>query len=93
MVHRNRSNLGGVTIVPGEVNYERAESTADMLLECAKHITDLGIFSRADAAKEVLVQKKQSSKNHWRGGLAKMQSTMINTSSGPALLQSLQVRG
>jgi hypothetical protein len=35
----------------------RAGSTADVLLECAKHITDLDMFSSTDATKEVLVQE------------------------------------
>jgi hypothetical protein len=52
VVHQNRSNLGGVTIGPGEVDYERAEITADVLLECANHITDFDIFSDTDAEKK-----------------------------------------
>jgi hypothetical protein len=57
VIHRNRSKLGNVTIDPGELDYERAESMANVLLKYAKHITDLNIFSSTDATKEVLVQE------------------------------------
>jgi hypothetical protein len=92
-VHRDRPNLGGVTVGPEEVDYERVESMADVLLECAKHLADLDILSHTDAAKQVRFQEKaiiQESLERWIG---KDVNPMISTPSSPALLGALQIRG
>jgi len=95
VAHRNRSNLGGVTISPGEVDYESAESTADVLLECIKRVTDLDIFSDTHPSQETLIQDKeilQEALERWIGEDSKHNDQYIQRPSSHTNVAGSRIR-
>jgi hypothetical protein len=58
VVDQPRSNLGRVTIWPGDVDFETAENKADVLRDCAIAIAKLGLFSENEPSQQELEQKR-----------------------------------